>query len=147
GLWHVKQRARLPTCAPVGDSPLNPCGLDDVVQSDLALYLQEDVRFSRWLRVVLGARGDHFEWSVTSTSPNAPPGSPTSRVTRDIVNPKLQTIITPTTGWDLYLDAGGGFHSNDARAVVAQNGSGALPRAWGGEVGTRLSLLDRKLDV
>ena len=64
-----------------------------------------------------------------------------------IVNPKLQAIITPHTGWELYLDAGGGFHSNDARAVVAQNGSGALPRAWGAEVGTRLSLLDRRLDL
>ena len=68
-------------------------------------------------------------------------------VQRGIVNPKLQTVITPATGWDLYLDAGGGFHSNDARAVVAQDGVGALPRAWGAEVGTRLSLLDRRLDL
>jgi outer membrane receptor protein involved in Fe transport len=147
GLWHDKQRVRLSNCAPVGDTPLNPCTLDDVVQSDLAAYLQEDVRFTSWLRVVLGVRGDLFEWNVTSTDPNAPAGTGSGVVQRGIVNPKLQTVLTPVTGWDLYLDAGGGFHSNDARAVVTSNGSGALPRAWGGEVGTRLSLLDRRLDV
>jgi outer membrane receptor protein involved in Fe transport len=149
GLWHVKQRVRLPTCAPVGEPALNPCGLDDVVQSNLALFLQEDMRFTPWLRVLLGVRGDLFEWNVTNTSPNPStlPNQGTAVVQRGIVNPKLQTVITPATGWDLYLDAGGGFHSNDARAVVAQNGVGALPRAWGAEVGTRLSLLDRRLDL
>ncbi len=150
GLWHVKERVRLPTCAPVvPGAPLNPCALDDVVQSDLAAFFQEDVRFTPWLRVVLGVRGDLFEWNVTNNGPNPSPAENhgTGVVQRGIVNPKLQTVITPLTGWDLYLDAGGGFHSNDARAVVAQNGSGALPRAWGGEVGTRLSLLDRRLDL
>ena len=148
-LWHVTQRVRLSTCAPVGDAPLNPCTLDDVVQSDLAAFLQEDVRFTPWLRLLLGVRGDLFEWNVTNGSPNPStlPNQGTAVVQRGIVNPKLQAIITPLTGWDLYLDAGGGFHSNDARAVVAQNGSGALPRAWGGEVGTRLSLFDRRLDL
>jgi outer membrane receptor protein involved in Fe transport len=150
GLWHVKQRVRLPTCAPaVEGAPLNPCTLDDVVQSDLAAFLQEDIRFTPWLRVLLGVRGDLFEWNVTNNGPNPSTAGNhgTGIVQRGIVNPKLQTIITPLTGWDLYLDAGGGFHSTDARAVVAQNGSGALPRAWGGEVGTRLSLLDRRLDL
>ena len=149
GLWHDKQRVRLPTCAPVGEPTPNPCGLDDVVQSDLAAFLQEDMRFTPWLRVLLGVRGDLFEWNVTNVSPNAStlPNQGTAVVQRGIVNPKLQTVITPATGWDLYLDAGGGFHSNDARAVLAQNGVGALPRAWGAEVGTRLSLLDRRLDL
>ena len=131
----------------MGTPELNPCTQDDVVQSDLGAFLQEDVRFNPWLRVLLGVRGDLFEWNVTSTNPGTPPGQGTGVVQRGIVNPKLQTVVTPTTGWDLYLDAGGGFHSNDARAVVAQNGVGALPRAWGAEVGTRLTLLDRRLDL
>ena len=150
GLWHVRERVRLPTCAPVVEgAPLNPCALDEVVQSDLAAFLQQDVRFTPWLRVVLGVRGDLFEWNVTHDGPNPSTAANhgTGVVQRGIVNPKLQTVITPLTGWELYLDAGGGFHSNDARAVVASNSSGALPRAWGGEVGTRLSLLDRRLDL
>jgi hypothetical protein len=63
-----------------------------------------------------------------------------------VVNPKLQVVLRPLPGWDLYLDGGGGFHSNDARGVIASRGEGALPRAWGGEVGTRVRLWDR-LDV
>ncbi len=147
GLWHVERRVRLSTCAPVGEVPLNPCTLDDVVQSDLALFFQEDLRVSSWLRILLGLRGDHVSWSVADASPAARPGTPAGSVSRDIVNPKLRVVVTPVTGWDLYLDAGGGFHSNDARAVVASNGSGALPRAWGGELGTRLSLLQGRLDL
>jgi outer membrane receptor protein involved in Fe transport len=151
GLWHVKQRVRLPTCAPIGtpDAPsLNPCDSADVVQSNLAAFLQEDVRFAPWFRMLVGVRGDLFEWNVTDTRPEPPTGGQgTAVVQRGIVNPKLQAILTPTTGWDVYLDGGGGFHSNDARAVAKDRGSGALPRAWGGEIGTRLSLLDRRLDL
>ncbi len=119
-----------------------------MVQWDIAGFLQEDVRFTSWLRVILGVRGDLFRWQVTDTDPHRTPDVP-ARTTLEtgIVNPKLQAIITPHTGWELYLDAGGGFHSNDARAVVAQGGSGALPRAWGAEVGTRLSLLDCRLEL
>jgi outer membrane receptor protein involved in Fe transport len=146
-LWHDKQRVRLPSCAPVGEVPLNPCSSDDVVQSDLAAYFQEDVHFTRWLRVLLGVRGDLFEWNVTNPNPNPPSNQGTATVQRGIVNPKLQAVITPLPTWDLYLDAGGGFHSNDARSVITNGGSGALPRAWGAEVGTRLSLLDRRLDL
>jgi hypothetical protein len=61
-------------------------------------------------------------------------------VQQSIVNPKFQLAVRPTTWWDIYLDGGGGFHSNDARSVVAAGGQGALPRAWGGEIGTRFRL-------
>jgi outer membrane receptor for Fe3+-dicitrate len=140
-LWHVKQRVRLSTCAPVGQVPLNPCTSDDIVQSDLAAFAQEDVRFGRFVRLVFGVRGDLFEWNVTNTNPNPNPdplpNGGTAVVQKGIVNPKLQAVFSPLSNWDLYLDGGGGFHSNDARAIVANGGSGALPRARA-EVGTRL---------
>jgi outer membrane receptor for monomeric catechols len=44
------------------------------------------------------------------------------------------------------LNGGGGFHSNDARAVIASDGAGALPRAWGAEIGSRVDVANR-LDV
>jgi outer membrane receptor protein involved in Fe transport len=150
-LWHVKQRVRLPACAPVGQVPLNPCASDDIVQSDLAAFAQEDLRFGRYLRVLFGVRADLFEWNVTNTDPNPNPdplpSGGTAAVQKAIVNPKLQVVVSPLDSWDLYLDGGGGFHSNDARAIVADGGSGALPRAWGAEVGSRLSLLDHRLDL
>ena len=158
-LYHVEKRLRLQNCSdgnPTADPPVpavpNPCDDSDVVQSDLAAFAQEDVRFNRYLRVLLGVRADLFEWNVTNklvfdtaAAPNSNQG--TGVVQKAIVNPKLQVVVTPVPIWDLYLDAGGGFHSNDARAVIASNGSGALPRAWGAEIGTRLSLVNGRLDL
>ena len=130
-LWHVKQRVRLPTCAPVGQVPLNPCASDDIVQSDLAAFAQEDLRFGRYLRLVFGVRGDIFEWNVTNTDPNPNPNplpnGGTAAVQKAIVNPKLQVVVSPLGNWDLYLDGGGGFHSNDARAIVADGGAVPCP--------------------
>jgi outer membrane receptor for monomeric catechols len=76
-----------------------------------------------------------------------PPAAPTTGVVQSsIVNPKLTVVVSPTTFWDLYLNGGGGFHSNDARGVIASDGAGALPRAWGAEVGTRVNV-DNRLDL
>ena len=97
-LWHVKQRVRLPTCAPVGQVPLNPCASDDIVQSDLAAFAQADIRFGRWVRLVFGVRGDVFQWNVTNTDPNPNPdplpNGGTATVQKAIVNPKLQAVIS-----------------------------------------------------
>lgn len=161
-LWHVQKRVRLANCP--ADSyqdvegntvvPPNPCDDSDITQSDLSAFAQEDVRFNRWARVVLGVRSDLFEWNVTNQLPYNPdppvgsnPNQGTGVIQKAIVNPKLQAVFTPLPAWDLYVDGGGGFHSNDARVVIAQNGIGALPRAWGAELGTRLSLFDGKLDL
>ncbi len=161
-LWHVQKRVRLPTCPAdsyvdaAGNTvvPQNPCDDANIVQSDLAVFAEEDVRFNPWVRVLVGVRSDLFEWNVTNQLPynnDPPPGSNpnqgTGVIQKAIVNPKLQAVFTPIPVWDIYLDAGGGFHSNDARAIVASNGLGALPRATGAELGTRLSLVDGKLDL
>lgn len=139
-LWHDKQRGRLPACFENGD---NPCSDALIHQSNLGVYLEEDFRPASWLRVVAGARADLFEFNVTDQKPlgTAPSDQPTTGVVqKSIVNPKLQVVLRPTSWWDIYLDGGGGFHSNDARGVIASHRSGALPRAWGGEIGTRLYL-------
>jgi outer membrane receptor protein involved in Fe transport len=154
-LWHDVQRRRLgcfpPT--PEGEPPAGPCDDADIGQTNIAGYLEEDAWLLPWLRVIAGVRADFFAWSVTDLRPGAtpqpPPGQPptTGLVQQSIVNPKLRVVLTPTANWDIYLDGGGGFHSNDARGVVASGGSGALPRAWGGEIGTRVRLLDGRLEL
>jgi len=139
-LWHVKQRNRLGQCFEDG---ANPCTDAVIHQSDLGVYVEEDMRLTRWLRVVAGARADLFEFNVSDQKPvpSEPAEPPTSGVAqKSIINPKLQVVLRPASWWDIYLDGGGGFHSNDARAAIASGGSGALPRAWGAEVGSRLYL-------
>jgi outer membrane receptor protein involved in Fe transport len=137
-LWHDAGRERLATCFAEG---ANPCTNALISEGNLSLYAQQDLRFARWLRIVAGVRADLFEFNVADQKPlpTEPRSAPsTGLVQKSIVNPKLQIVLRPTTWWDLYLDGGGGFHSNDARGVIAARGQGALPRAWGGEIGTRL---------
>jgi hypothetical protein len=63
------------------------------------------------------------------------------------MNSELQTVITPLTGWELHLQSGEGLRRNDARAAMALDEAAATPRVWGAEVGTRLSLLDQRLEL
>ena len=145
-LWHTQDRQRLADCF---DQGANPCNAALIGETNLAAYLEEDLRVNAWLRVVAGLRADLFEFNVADQKPlpATPAAAPTSGlVQKSLVSPKLQVVLRPAPGWDLYLDGGGGFHSNDARGVIAAGGVGALPRAWGGEVGTRVRLFDR-LDV
>jgi len=66
-----------------------------------------------------------------------------------IANPKVNVVLTPFSGttWytspQFYMNFGGGYHSNDARDVVANPGSAPLPRALGGEIGLRTKLFNR----
>jgi len=145
-LWHVAKRDRLPMCFEDG---ANPCSDAHIAQTNIGLYLEEDLRIAPWIRVVAGARADLFEFNVDSrkgTEGNGAAAPTTGVVQKGIVNPKLQIVLRPMPWWDIYLDGGGGFHSNDARGIIASGGSGALPRAWGAEVGTRLRLFG-KLDL
>ncbi|HEX9578652.1 MAG TPA: TonB-dependent receptor, partial [Myxococcales bacterium] len=63
------------------------------------------------------------------------------------VSPKASLVVTPLEPLDLYLNFGSGFHSNDARSVVASGGAGALPRALGYELGLRARVLEGKLEL
>ena len=149
-LWHARQRERLGCFDGSGGNVPFACIDAQTNQSNLAAYLEEDLRLGRWFRAVAGVRGDLFEFKVDDLRPLAAQtgGAPTSGVVqRSIVNPKLQLVFRPTEWWDLYLDGGGGFHSNDARSATTNGGSGALPRAWGGEVGTRVHLLNNRLEL
>ena len=44
------------------------------------------------------------------------------------MSPKLSAIVHATSVVDIFVNAGLGFHSNDARAAVATDGAGALAR-------------------
>ncbi|NDV43157.1 TonB-dependent receptor [Flagellimonas sediminis] len=51
-------------------------------------------------------------------------------------SPKFNTIYSPTENTQIFLKTGIGFHSNDARVVVANNGKDILPAAYGVDLGT-----------
>ena len=114
---------------------------DHVVESSVGLYLQNTTAWSPVFRSVLGARIDHYRFDVDSDNPmNSGSASDT------IANPKLGLVFGPFGRTEYYLNAGGGFHSNDARgttiSVDPASGEPAtrvtpLARSKGVEIGMR----------
>src|SRR5690606_11943005 len=92
-----------------------------------------------------GIRADRYQFDVTADNPvNSGYGSDS------LLSPKAGAILGPWLGTEVYLNAGAGFHSNDARGAVitVDPATGApveratpLVRAKGAEVGLRTSRL------
>jgi len=125
-----------------------------VSQTNLAWYAQQEFRPTSWLRTQVGVRLDKFFFHVAN---DGAPDDPNNRISGSaegfIANPKLNVILAPFTDnamakrSEVYVNFGGGYHSNDARDVVSStNNKPVLPRALGGELGYRTKLFDR-LDV
>ncbi|MCC4211614.1 TonB-dependent receptor [Leeuwenhoekiella parthenopeia] len=58
-------------------------------------------------------------------------------------SPKFNTIFSASKNWQLFLKTGIGFHSNDSRVVVANNGEEILPAAYNLDLGTLVKPIDR----
>jgi hypothetical protein len=130
GLHRTEDRRRLSTTRE-----------DDVGQTMAAVYAQSEIEWTRTFRMTFGLRADRYQFSVTSDNPlNSGDGS------AGLLSPKFGAIFGPWSGTELYVNAGTGFHSNDARgAVTTVDPAGGDPvdrvtplvRAKGAEIGLR----------
>jgi hypothetical protein len=115
----------------------------DVRQTQLFLWADERVDLTPRSRLVVGVRGDLFRFGVddrlAGRDAAGEVGGPGGARWAGVVSPKAGVAIDLSDAATLFANVGAGFHSNDARAVVAARGEGArpLPRARGGEVGSR----------
>ncbi|MCJ2033948.1 TonB-dependent receptor [Methylobacterium sp. J-068] len=89
--------------------------LDDrVLEASAAFYYENRVRWTDWLRTSVGFRADGYYADVRSDT------AANSGTARDgIVNPKLGLVLGPWFDTELFVNYGGGFHSNDVRGVTA----------------------------
>jgi hypothetical protein len=101
GLFHTEARRRLATVRE-----------DQIAEESLSPYVQSDAQLSSFLRTILGARADLYRFNVTSSYQPFSGSDVTG-----IVSPKASLILGPWGGFDLYLDGGYGFHSDDARGA------------------------------
>jgi hypothetical protein len=86
---------------------------DDVGQTMAAVYAQSEIEWTRTLRTTFGLRADRYQFSVTSNNPlNSGDGS------EGLVSPKFGATFGPWSGTEVYVNAGTGFHSNDARGAA-----------------------------
>ncbi|HEV8342764.1 MAG TPA: TonB-dependent receptor [Candidatus Binatia bacterium] len=120
---------------------------NDIEQTNLGWFAQQEFRLTSWLRTQLGVRLDNFFFNVKQKGTPTEPVS--GKASDSIVNPKINVILSPFSdnafarGTNLFLNFGGGYHSNDARVVVSGSGEKTLPRYLGGEIGLRTRLLDK----
>lgn len=121
---------------------------DSVRQTLSGAWTALATRWSTWLRTELGVRADRFDFDVASDlAANSGSGHD------DLVSPKLSLALGPWRDTKLFIAAGNGFHSNDARgatiAVDPSDGVTAVERvtplvkAEGGEIGVRTALVPR----
>jgi outer membrane receptor protein involved in Fe transport len=120
-----------------------------VRQTNLGWFAQQEIKPTSWLRTQLGVRLDNFWYDVDQIGDPDRVSNPISgNGSASIINPKLNFIFEPlkdtdaVKGTNLFLNFGGGFHSNDARVFVKDDDK-KIPRFWGGEIGARSRFLDR----
>lgn len=89
---------------------------DDVQQTLVGIYGENEMGWSTWLRTVTGLRVDQFNAKVTSHAQALNSGSATASK----VSPKFSVIFGPWQKTEFFINAGKGFHSNDARGTTAK---------------------------
>jgi hypothetical protein len=128
-LYHTQGRVRLSTVSQ-----------DAVIETTTAAYAQNETVWLPWLRTLAGLRGDITRFQVDALQPwNSGVKS------AGIVSPKGGMTLGPWKKTEFYVNGGSGFHSNDARGILATRDSAGNPvqsvtplaRANGGEVGVR----------
>jgi hypothetical protein len=124
GLVHTKNR--IPVFDPIQPDPMLESDVIDL--GNVAVYGQATTHWTDWLRSVVGLREDDV--SATDRGTNA--GSPSA----SIFEPKGSLIVAPFEGFEFYVSAGRGFHTDDVRG--ATSGSGPLiAHSSGAEIGMR----------
>lgn len=119
---------------------------DSVDEGSIGLHYELAWRFSDSWRAVLGIRGDYYWFDVNADiDVNSGDDSDT------ILSPKASLIYALSADTELYLSAGSGFHSNDARGttITVDPVSGdpvaavdPLVKSQGAEIGWKTVWLD-----
>lgn len=104
--------------------------LGDINETNIGAYVGTSIDLNKWT-FNPSLRVDYFDFQYND---QLAPAYKTQGVTKTIVSPKFNILYNPTNALQLYVKTGKGFHSNDARVVVAQ-GNEVLPGAYGFDVG------------
>ncbi len=88
---------------------------DAVDEASIGLYGESQIQWHDKFRSILGLRGDFYRFNVASDR-----AANSGRASDRMFNPKLALIFGPWNQTEYYLNAGHGFHSNDARGVTAR---------------------------
>ena len=126
GLYHSEAQQRL-------DDGL----VSRVVETSIAPYVENRTYWTPWLRSSVGLRIDGYWFDVRNIA-----GGASGNVNAALVSPKLGVVVGPWANTEFYANLGYGFHSNDARGIVASvNPATPLARSRGAEIGARTAAI------
>jgi len=121
---------------------------DAAQEGSVGLFIQNTLHWTGWLRTIVGWRGDFYQTSVNSFFTPANSGGANAF----IGSPKFGVVLGPFAKTEFFINAGEGFHSNDARGVTttesptdgsARQASPFLVRTTGAEVGLRTKIIPK----
>ncbi len=111
---------------------------DHVDETALGAWVQNATTWLPWFRTLLGVRADRVRMDVVARRTPAGGGHGAGGK----VSPKLALVFGPWEKTELFANAGRGFHSNDARGVVATaDAVPALVASKGAELGLRTQVV------
>jgi hypothetical protein len=114
---------------------------DKVREFSIGAYAENTTYWQRWLRTIVGLREDYYHVADTDLV-NPFLSGPEQK---SLFQPKASLVIGPFAQTEFYASAGQGFHSNDGRTGVDENGAFVRPpllvKAKSAEVGIRTTLI------
>lgn len=110
---------------------LNQIQVGDVNETNLGVYASVNFNFGKFI-INPALRLDYFNFEYNDALQT---NYETQSETASIISPKLNILYNHTNDLQLYVKGGKGFHSNDTRVVVPQNGKDILPSAYGFDAG------------
>ncbi len=130
-----------------GDTLLNYVQLGNTRETNLNGWLSETYSVGKWF-FNAGLRVDYLHFFYGNQAPASDSIANiflgvTPSAGKSIVSPKLTIQYTANQRVQFYLKAGKGFHSNDARIVIANQGYAILPAAYGLDGGVNWKPLPR----
>jgi outer membrane receptor protein involved in Fe transport len=109
---------------------------DHIVETSGAAWLESATRWGESFRSIVGLRADHYRFKAGD--------SISGKSSDTLLSPSLNLVFGPWKSSELYLNYGQGFHSNDARGVVApENPATGLVRSRGMEIGLRTEAIPK----
>lgn len=105
--------------------------LGDVDETNIYGFANLELEFGD-LTIAPAIRVDYFKFNYVDALDSL---YSTQAEGKAIASPKLNFIYSASPSFQVYLKGGIGFHSNDTRVVVAQEGQEILPAAYGADLG------------
>ncbi|WP_425509963.1 TonB-dependent receptor domain-containing protein [Winogradskyella flava] len=106
--------------------------LGDINQTNIDAFVNAEFEFGDF-KIAPALRLDYFKFMYNDQLQT---NYETQSKTKTILSPKLNVFYNAADNLQLYLKSGLGFHSNDARVVVANEGEAILPRSYGADFGS-----------